>query len=43
MLPVVYAAAWAWHRVKSQAPHAATLTLVFLGVAFVYEFLTRPW
>ena len=43
MLPVVYAAAWAWHRVKSRAPHAATMTLLFLGVAFVYELLTRPW
>ena len=43
MLPVVYAAAWAWHRVKSRAPHAATMTLLFLGVAFAYEFLTRPW
>ena len=43
MLPVVLAAAWAWHRVKAASPHGATLVLVFLGVAFVYEFLTRPW
>jgi uncharacterized membrane protein len=43
MLPVLYAAAWAWHRVKTRAPHAASATLLFLGVAFVYEFLTRPW
>ena len=43
MLPVVYAAAWAWHQCKARAPHAASLTLVFLGVAFLYEFLTRPW
>jgi len=43
MLPVVFAAAWVWHRIKSRAPHAASLVLLFLGVAFVYEFLTRPW
>lgn len=43
MLPVLYAAAWTWHRVKARAPHAASLVLVFLGVAFVYELLTRPW
>jgi fucose 4-O-acetylase-like acetyltransferase len=43
MLPVLLAAAWAWHRVKAQAPHAATLVLVFLGTALVWEFFTRPW
>ena len=43
MLPIVFAAAWAWDRFKSRAPHAAQLALVFLSVAFVYEFLTRPW
>ena len=43
MLPVVFAAAWAWHRWKARAPHGASLILLFLGVAFVYEFLTRPW
>ena len=43
MLPVVYAAAWTWHRVKSRAPHLASATLLFLGTAFAYEFLTRPW
>ena len=43
MLPVVFAAAWAWHHFKAGAPHGATLVLLFLGVAFVYEFLTRPW
>jgi len=43
MLPVVFAAAWGWHRFKARAPHAASLALLFLGVAFVYEFLTRPW
>jgi hypothetical protein len=43
MLPVVFAAAWMWHGVKSRAPHAASLVLLFLGIAFVYEFVTRPW
>ena len=43
MLPVVLAAAWAWHRFKARAPHGASLVLLFLGSAFVYEFLTRPW
>jgi len=43
MLPVLFAAAWSWHRVKARAPHEATLLLVFLGTVFVYEFLTRPW
>ena len=43
MVPVLLAAAWAWHRVKTAAPHAATLVLVFLGTALVWEFFTRPW
>lgn len=43
MVPVLLAAAWAWHHVKMRFPHGATLTLVFLGTAFVFEFLTRPW
>jgi uncharacterized membrane protein len=43
MVPVLLAAAWAWHRVKAVAPHAATLVLVFLGTALVWEFFTRPW
>jgi hypothetical protein len=43
MLPVVFFAAWAWHRFKARAPHAASLSLLFLGIAFTYEFLTRPW
>jgi uncharacterized membrane protein len=43
MIPLLLAAAWAWHRVKMRRPHGATLTLVFLGTAFVYELLTRPW
>jgi uncharacterized membrane protein len=43
MVPVLLVAARAWHRVKMRFPHGATLTLVFLGTAFVYELLTRPW
>ena len=43
MIPILLAAARAWHRVKMRFPHGATLTLVFLGTAFVYELLTRPW
>jgi fucose 4-O-acetylase-like acetyltransferase len=43
MLPVLLAAAWAWHRLKAAAPHAATLVLVFLGTALFWEFFTRPW
>ena len=43
MLPVLLAAAWAWHRVKMRFARGATLTLVFLSVWFLYEFLTRPW
>jgi uncharacterized membrane protein len=43
MVPVLLAAAWCWHRLKAVAPHAATLTLVFLGTALVWEFFTRPW
>ncbi len=43
MVPLLYAAAWLWHRLKSRAPHEATLVLVFLGMAFVFEFVTRAW
>jgi acyltransferase len=43
LLPVLLASAWCWHRVKARAPHMATLVLVFLGTAFVFELLTRPW
>jgi uncharacterized membrane protein len=43
MVPVLYAAAWTWHRIKIKAPHEATLLLVFLGTILVYEFLRRPW
>ncbi len=43
MIPVLLAAASAWHRTKARFPHEASLVLTFLTVAFVYEFLTRPW
>jgi uncharacterized membrane protein len=43
MIPVLFAAAWVWHRVKARAPHEAELLLVFLGTWFVAEYLTRPW
>jgi uncharacterized membrane protein len=43
MVPVLLAAAWVWHRIKAVAPHEATLVLVFLGTALVWEFFTRPW
>jgi acyltransferase len=43
MVPLLYAAAWAWHRVKARVPHEATLILVFLGTAFVFEFVARAW
>ncbi len=43
MLPVLYSAAWAWHRVKMRAPHQASLVLAFLTVWFLWELATRPW
>jgi hypothetical protein len=43
LVPVLLAAAWAWHRVKMRKPRGAALTLVFLATWFVYELLTRPW
>jgi hypothetical protein len=43
MLPVLLAPAWAWHTLKARAPREATLLLFFVGTAFVYEFLIRPW
>jgi uncharacterized membrane protein len=42
-IPVLLAAAWAWHRFKAHAPHEATLVLVFLGTVLVWELFTRPW
>jgi hypothetical protein len=43
LVPVLLAAAWTWHRLKATAPHAATMVLVFLGTALVWEFFARPW
>jgi len=43
LIPVLLAAAWAWHRVKMRARHGAALTLVFLGTFFAYELFSRPW
>lgn len=43
MLPVLLAAAWTWNRVKAHAPGEASLALTFLGVAFSFELLARPW
>jgi len=43
MIPVLLLAAHAWHRFKARRPHEATLVLLFLSTAFVWEFLTRPW
>jgi hypothetical protein len=43
MLPLLLAAAWLWRSAKQRAPHEAQLLLVFLTVAFLYEFAVRPW
>ena len=43
MLPVLLGAAWLWRTVKHRAPHEAQLLLVFVTVAFLYEFAVRPW
>jgi fucose 4-O-acetylase-like acetyltransferase len=43
MVPVLYAAAWVWHRFKMRRPHGAQLTLAFLTVLVTWELLTRPW
>ena len=43
MLPVLYVAAWTWHRFKMRRPHAAQLVLAFVTVLVVWEFVTRPW
>ena len=42
-LPVLLAAAWLWRAAKHRAPHEAQLALVFVAVAFLYEFAVRPW
>jgi len=43
MLPVLLAAAGLWRTVKQRALHEAQLALVFVTVAFLWEFATRPW
>ena len=43
MLPPLAGAAWLWRAAKQRAPHEAQLALVFLSLAFLYEFFTRPW
>ena len=43
MVPVLYGAAWAWHRFKMRHPHGAHLTLAFLTVLVAWELITRPW
>jgi hypothetical protein len=43
MLPLLLAAAWLWHRLKTASPRAAFLTLAFLTSYFLWELFTRPW
>ena len=43
MTAVLFLAARAWHRLKARWPRAARILLSFLTVAFIWEFLTRPW
>jgi hypothetical protein len=43
MLPVLFAAAWLWHRLKVRAPREATLLLILVSTWFVFEYFTRPW
>ena len=43
MLPVLLAAAWLWRSAKHRHPHEAQLALVFVTLAFLYEFGVRPW
>ncbi|MGE5125058.1 MAG: heparan-alpha-glucosaminide N-acetyltransferase domain-containing protein [Betaproteobacteria bacterium] len=43
MVPLLLAASWAWRAAKHAAPQEARLALVFLVVAFLYEFLVRAW
>jgi fucose 4-O-acetylase-like acetyltransferase len=43
MIAGLLLAAWAWHRLKVRWPQAAQVLLSFLTVAFVWEFLMRPW
>jgi hypothetical protein len=43
MVPALLGAAWTWHRAKMRWPRAAQVMLLFLTVAFIWEFFTRPW
>jgi hypothetical protein len=43
VLPMLLAAAWLWRTAKHRAPREAHLALVFVTVAFLYEFAVRPW
>jgi hypothetical protein len=43
MVPALLAAAYLWRSLKHRAPHEASLLLTFVTVAFLYEFVTRPW
>jgi surface polysaccharide O-acyltransferase-like enzyme len=43
MFPILYGAAWTWHRFKMRRPHAAHLTLAFVTVLVLWQLLTRPW
>jgi hypothetical protein len=43
MVGVLLAAAALWRSAKQRAPREASLALTFVSVAFLYEFLTRPW
>jgi fucose 4-O-acetylase-like acetyltransferase len=43
MLPPLIAGAWLWRAAKHRAPHQAQLALVFLSLAFLYEYFARPW
>jgi hypothetical protein len=43
MLPLLYVAAWLWHRFKVHAPHEATLGVVLVSTWFLFVYVTRPW
>ena len=43
MLPVLLGAAWLWRTAKQRAPREARLLLLFVTIAFCYEFAVRPW
>jgi acyltransferase-like protein len=43
MVPLLVAAAWLWRTAKQHAPREAQLAVVFVTVAFLWEFAIRPW